>query len=564
MLLNLHVKNLALIEEVDVDFEKGLIVLTGETGAGKSLILGSVNIALGNKASKDMIRKGTDYSLVELTFSVSETCAKQLKKYDIYMEEDNIITVTRKISEGRSVSKINGETVNIKTLKNVMSLLIDIHGQHDHQSLLYTKNHLDILDKFAREQYQQYIYINMIGESGEYFLECYEKAYHRRNVQDEAENGMAAVLKTYAPNFVDSRETIVVIDEIQESPVIYSRIREFAREFSCDFIVTGSYLGKTREKEFFLSAGDTDTLVMGTLSFPEFLGAFGKRDLYETLTLDGKDDHARYDEIKDYFDLYCQLGGYPRVVQNYLETEDLSQSRRLVERIIDIFIKESSRYFESELDIEIFGQLFQAIAIMLLKEKRGTEDLVTDLSKIVFKEESGRVSKKMINHARSWLYLSHVIGYCSKSINCDHLSIVDNCRYYYMDLGVAAYFLRKTGEPDTAIKGILCENFVYLELLNRLRNTDSIAGTVPWFAVYQQTGGVLDFYVRSLLDYKNYGLEVKAGKSAGNTASTLLEAGLLDFLYYLKGNTYGGITEDGKIQTVPLYLAGRIRFDKGV
>ena len=421
-----------------------------------------------------------------------------------------------------------------------------------------------ILDKFAREQYQQYIYINMIGESGEYFLECYEKAYHRRNVQDEAENGMTAVLKTYASDFVDSRETIVVIDEIQESPVIYSRIREFAREFSCDFIVTGSYLGKTREKEFFLSAGDTDTLVMGTLSFPEFLGAFGKRDLYETLTLDGKDDHARYDEIKDYFDLYCQIGGYPRVVQNYLETGDLSQSRRLVERIIDIFIKESSRYFESELDIEIFGQLFQAIAIMLLKEKRGTEDLVTDLSKIVFKEESGRVSKKMINHARSWLYLSHVIGYCSKSINCDHLSIVDNCRYYYMDLGVAAYFLRKTGEPDTAIKGILCENFVYLELLNRLRNTDSIAGTVPWFAVYQQTGGELDFYVRSLLDYKNYGLEVKAGKSAGNTASTLLEAGLLDFLYYLKGNTYGGITEDGKIQTVPLYLAGRIRFDKGV
>ena len=151
MLLNLHVKNLALIEEVDVDFEKGLIVLTGETGAGKSLILGSVNIALGNKASKDMIRKGTDYSLVELTFSVSENCAKQLKKYDIYMEKDNIITVTRKISEGRSISKINGETVNIKTLKNVMSLLIDIHGQHDHQSLLYTKNHLDILDKFAKD-----------------------------------------------------------------------------------------------------------------------------------------------------------------------------------------------------------------------------------------------------------------------------------------------------------------------------------------------------------------------------------------------------------------------------
>ena len=419
-----------------------------------------------------------------------------------------------------------------------------------------------ILDKFAREQYQQYIYINMIGESGEYFLECYEKAYHRSNVQDKSENGMAAVLNMYAPEFVDSKDTVVVIDEIQESPVIYSRIRELAREFSCDFIVTGSYLGKTREKEFFLSAGDTDTLIMGTLSFPEFLGAFGKRNLYERLSLDGKDDHAEYDEIKGYFDLYCQIGGYPRVVQNYLETGDLGQSRRLLEQIINLVGSEMCIRDRSELDIEIFGQLFQAIAIMLIKEKRGTEDLVTDLSKIVFKEESGRVSKKMINHARSWLYLSHVIGYCSKSINCDHLSIVDNCRYYYMDLGVAAYFLRKTGEPDTTVKGILCENFVYLELLSRLRNTDSIAGTVPWFAVYQQTGGELDFYVRSLLDYKNYGLEVKAGKSTGNTAAALLDAGLLDFLYYLKGNTYGGTTEDGKIQTVPLYLAGRITFDK--
>ncbi len=151
MLLNLHVKNLALIEEVDANFGNGLIVLTGETGAGKSLILGSVNIALGNKVSKDIIRHGSEYALVELTFLINKNCAKQLKKYDIYMEEDNIVTVTRKIYEGRSVSKINGETVNVKTLKNVMALLIDIHGQHDHQSLLYTKNHLNILDKYAHE-----------------------------------------------------------------------------------------------------------------------------------------------------------------------------------------------------------------------------------------------------------------------------------------------------------------------------------------------------------------------------------------------------------------------------
>lgn len=152
MLINLHVKNLALIKEADVDFSKGLIVLTGETGAGKSLLLGSVNIALGNKVSKDIIRTGAQFALVELTFQVDEVCASRLKQMDIFMEEGNIITVSRKISESRSVSKINGETVNVNVLKKVMGMLVDIHGQHEHQSLLYVSNHLNILDKYAKKE----------------------------------------------------------------------------------------------------------------------------------------------------------------------------------------------------------------------------------------------------------------------------------------------------------------------------------------------------------------------------------------------------------------------------
>lgn len=152
MLINLHVKNLALIKEADVDFSKGLIVLTGETGAGKSLLLGSVNIALGNKVSKDIIRTGAQFALVELTFQVDEVCASKFKQMDIFMEEGNIITVSRKISESRSVSKINGETVNVNVLKKVMGMLVDIHGQHEHQSLLYVSNHLNILDKYAKKE----------------------------------------------------------------------------------------------------------------------------------------------------------------------------------------------------------------------------------------------------------------------------------------------------------------------------------------------------------------------------------------------------------------------------
>ncbi|WP_290849753.1 DNA repair protein RecN [Eubacterium sp. LMAG:50] len=155
MLLNLHVKNLALIKEVDVDFTNGLVVLTGETGAGKSLILGSVNIALGKKVEKDIIRKGAEYALVELTFCIDSRLKEKLEQYDVYPEDENIIVVSRKITYGRSVSKINGEIVSLTTLKNVMDLLIDIHGQHDHQSLLYKNTHLQILDKYAGEEVKE-------------------------------------------------------------------------------------------------------------------------------------------------------------------------------------------------------------------------------------------------------------------------------------------------------------------------------------------------------------------------------------------------------------------------
>lgn len=151
MLQNLHVKNLALIEEAEVDFRSGLNILTGETGAGKSLILGSVNLALGGRYNADMLRKGASYGLVELTFTVSgESRKKALEKLDIF-PEDGMIVMSRKLMEGRSVSRINGETVSMNKLKAAAGILIDIHGQHEHQSLLYKKNHLTILDAFAKD-----------------------------------------------------------------------------------------------------------------------------------------------------------------------------------------------------------------------------------------------------------------------------------------------------------------------------------------------------------------------------------------------------------------------------
>ena len=150
MLVSLHVKNLALIQETEVFFGPHLNILTGETGAGKSIIIGSVGLALGGRGDRDLIRTGADYALIELVFQLEkEGQIEKVKKLDIPIEEDGLVILQRRIMPQRSISKVNGETVNARLLKELSGVLIDIHGQHDSQQLLQTKKHLEILDDFA-------------------------------------------------------------------------------------------------------------------------------------------------------------------------------------------------------------------------------------------------------------------------------------------------------------------------------------------------------------------------------------------------------------------------------
>ena len=156
MLVSLHVKNLALIQETEVFFGPNLNILTGETGAGKSIIIGSVGLALGGRGDRDLIRTGAYYALIELVFQLEkEGQIEKVKELDIPIEEDGLVILQRRIMPQRSISKVNGETVNARLLKELSGVLIDIHGQHDSQQLLQTKKHLEILDDFAGEEFSR-------------------------------------------------------------------------------------------------------------------------------------------------------------------------------------------------------------------------------------------------------------------------------------------------------------------------------------------------------------------------------------------------------------------------
>ena len=417
-----------------------------------------------------------------------------------------------------------------------------------------------ILKKFGKENFSKMVYINMAETTGKNFLRCISIAMEWEPGKPMEETPIRKALELYDETFKDNKDTVVIIDEIQESAEIYNQIRTLAREFQAYVIVTGSYLGRTMEPDFFLPAGDMDHMVMESMTFDEFLDVFDERELYEKIDLYGKGRTEDYKKLMEYYEIYQKIGGYPAVVACYAEYRDLNKCMGLIGDLINVFADESKRYFEDIIDINMFQKLFNAIALLMMQEKQGIRDLTAELSKIAYQEESGRTTKKMINHAISWLQESHIIGYASKAVDCDYKQIKDNSRYYFLDLGIAYYFLSRTGAPYDVIKGLLAENFVYLVLRRRIENTHGIAGLVPWFASYEKIKGELDFYVRSLVDYKNYGIEVKSTDASAKTARKLLEDGKLDYLYLLKGETMGGIA-DGRIFTVQLCLADRIAFE---
>ncbi len=151
MLEHLHIRNVALIKESEISFGDGLNILTGETGAGKSMIIDSLQFALGGRAGKDFLRHGEKQAVVEALFSVqSQALTEKLAENGIVPEEDGTLLITRTLSEaGKSVCRINGSTVTVGMLKEIAEDMIDIYGQHEHQSLLNPVKHIRLLDRFC-------------------------------------------------------------------------------------------------------------------------------------------------------------------------------------------------------------------------------------------------------------------------------------------------------------------------------------------------------------------------------------------------------------------------------
>lgn len=233
MLASLHVKNLALIDEEEIVFSKGLNILSGETGAGKSIILGALHLSLGDKASKDFLRDADSEAFVEAVFLVDDEATKEaLRALDVEPYDDEVI-MSRRITEARSVGKINGEQVPAAKMKEVGALLLDIYGQKEHQSLLNTKRHMELLDEFAKSE---------IGNLKADIASCY-KEYKKLTAEledaklSDISKEREIILLEHEINEIESANLKIGEDEELEDE--YKRLSNFSR--------TMEYFGRAHE-----------------------------------------------------------------------------------------------------------------------------------------------------------------------------------------------------------------------------------------------------------------------------------------------------------------------------
>ena len=301
MLTNIHIENYALIDCLDIDINEGLNIITGETGAGKSIILGAIGAALGAKINSDVIRAGEEYSFISVSFHINDADKlKALTELDAVDLSDGDIIVTRKIFPARSVFKINGVTVSAAQVRSLSSLIIDIHSQRDNLLLLKTENQLKLVDSFGDDEFRKLM--DRQKSLYEEYTECNSKL---ANIGDDAS--------------LREREISLLqyeIKEIEEASLTVEEDEELEEKFS-----KMSYLEKIRRGV----AESLQSLESGDVNSIDLLGKAIK-SLGDALNYD-KDLVQIYDALKEAESILSDASGdlYSYIENNEMDEEEFAR-----------------------------------------------------------------------------------------------------------------------------------------------------------------------------------------------------------------------------------------------
>ncbi|MBO4702741.1 MAG: DNA repair protein RecN [Lachnospiraceae bacterium] len=391
MLLNLHVKNFALIDEIDIDFSKGLNILTGETGAGKSIVLGSLAIALGAKADKDFIRTGEEFALVEITFTAdTDEVKNKLVENDISLENDEIL-IQRKITPQRSVFKLNSQTVTVSVIKDIASALIDIYGQHDYQNLLNSRKHIEILDSFAKDisdavsgykkTYAEYLRLKALAESPE--VDEVRREREISLLEYQINEIKSASLKANEEEEVEER--LKVLENAYKIQSTLSLVKDMMYDYESS---AGEMINKSIREMTAISSYDS---ALGDL-FDELNNIYSLVSDFERETYGLLEDYAPNEEelerLRERYNLINELERkYGRTIENVLEY--LDDKEKELEALEDYAIKRESILKDYEKVKDALKKSADALTEVRKKNAKSFEDAITEgLSDLNFNQSS--------------------------------------------------------------------------------------------------------------------------------------------------------------------------------
>lgn len=409
--------------------------------------------------------------------------------------------------------------------------------------------------KFAYSNYDYAIYINLSTDNNRFIEVVLESGINPLSIDKYC------ALSGY-PNYVDSSNTILIIDEIQSSVTGYNSIRELRSNLNCDIVVTGSYLGQTFKREFFQPAGTIEVVQMFPLSFREFCRVYKKEEIYDSIDLYGNSNPSKYHELSELYNIYRQIGGYPRVIQEYLRTGSIESTYQVISNLLIIFERESRNYFSDTKETLVFKTVYEEGIKEMVSEKRGAgTKLVETITNIVKSSQKMLVSRDEVSRAIQWLIYSGIIG--ELNLYQDRTQSLPSRRMYYLDCGIASYISTEANIEESNKQGILTEIFAYSELYRLYKKpyaTKKVKGTVPSFSIHGSYE--LDFAVIGT-NGKIYGIEVKTNRGNPKSLKAFLDKNIID-VGILAKNTIGGTEE--RYSTIPIYLIAKLEqeFDKKI
>ena len=347
MIVELSIENFAIAEKLHIDFTSGFNVLTGETGAGKSIIIDAISLILGGRASKGLIRTGYDKAILEGLFYLEkpQKFKNILDEYGIDSEDNNYLLLTRELyNTGRSVSRINGRTVTLSMLHNITRHLIDIHGQHEHQSLLNSENHIKIIDSFGDDNFKK-----LKEEVSKYYSELILYKNRLKEISlDEIARDREIDLLNYQIEEVDNAR----LSKKEEAEVN----REYEKLDNIKYIISS------------LSEG-INLLQSNNFESYSIIDAINK-------LLSSLDGVKKYDkEINEYYDAFnninFELQELNRNLMYYLENINFDEERiEYLEERIDTINKLKKKYGNTIDDILFYREkTYQRLQSLLNNEK---------------------------------------------------------------------------------------------------------------------------------------------------------------------------------------------------